>query len=268
MLMNLLASGNPLDHVVDHPLDLGLFTFFSRHVFMEIVAALILISGLSALGRRQRVAGLAAPKGCMNFVEAICEFLRTTILRPILHDETDRFVPYLWTAFFFVLMCNLLGLIPVVGATATGNIWTTGALATCTLLMIVVNGLRLNGRQFLAHFCPGPLWLAPLLVPVEILGLVAKIFALTVRLFANMVAGHILLAVLLSFILSAGQSLGAFSGFLIAIPCVLGSVAVNMLELFVAFLQAFVFTMLSGLFIAQAVVHHGDEEAGEHATEH
>ena len=99
-------------------------------------------------------------------------------------------------------MSNLFG--THLGGTATGNIWMTATLAVMTMVMMVVNGLRLGGKAYLAHFCPGPLWLAPLLVPVEIIGLIAKVFALAVRLFANMIAGHILLAVLLSFILAAG----------------------------------------------------------------
>jgi hypothetical protein len=90
------------------------------------------------------------------------------------------------------------------GGTATGNIWVTATLAIITMFMMIINGLRIGGKSYIAHFCPGPLWLAPLLVPVEIIGLIAKVFALAVRLFANMIAGHILLAVLLSFIMAAG----------------------------------------------------------------
>ena len=159
------------------------------------------------------------------------------------------------------------------GGTATGNIWVTGSLAVCTLLMMVINGLRLGGRHYLAHFSPGPIWLAPLLVPLELIGVVAKTFALTVRLFANMLAGHVLLAVLLGFIVNAMAKMGA-AGLGIAIPAVAGSVAINLLEVFVAFLQAFIFTFLTALFIGQSVVfHHGDEHDSHdhdhgHATAH
>ena len=177
------------------------------------------------------------------------------------------------------MFCNLLGLLPLepltrplvqaifpeahhgIGGSATGNIWVTGTLAGCTLVMIVVNGLRIGGVQYLAHFCPGPLWLAPLLVPVEIVGLVAKIFALTVRLFANMVAGHVLLAVLLGFIFVVGAK-SAAAGLGVGILIVAVSVAFYALEIFVAFLQAFIFTFLTALFIGQAVVfhNHGHDE--------
>jgi len=133
----------------------------------------------------------------------------------------------------------------------------------------VVNGLRLGGTHYLAHFCPGPLWLAPLLIPVEIIGTFAKTAALAIRLFANMLAGHVLLAVLLSFIFLSAHSMGTAGGLGIAVPVVIGSVAVNLLELFVAFLQAYIFTFLTTLFIGQSVVfHHGDEHHAEGAAAH
>jgi len=173
-----------------------------------------------------------------------------------------------------VLFINVLGLLPIepwtkmilgthhgIGGAATGNIWVTATLALVTLCMVVVNGLRFGGTAYLAHFCPGPLWLAPILIPVEIIGLVAKIFALAVRLFANMVAGHVLLAVLLSFIGMAAGALGNFGGLVIAVLVVGASVAFNFLELFVAFLQAFIFTFLTTLFIGMAVMVHHEEEA-------
>jgi F-type H+-transporting ATPase subunit a len=141
----------------------------------------------------------------------------------------------------------------------------TATLAIVTMFMMVVNGLRIGGKAYLAHFCPGPLWLAPLLVPVEIIGLIAKVFALAVRLFANMIAGHILLAVLLSFIMAAGAKSAGF-GLLIGVIVVSGSVAINLLELFVAFLQAFIFTFLTTLFIGMSIVLHHDDHGGQ--TEH
>src|ERR1041384_5964000 len=108
----------------------------------------------------------------------------------------------------------------------------TDTLAVTTMFMMIVNGLRIGGKAYVAHFCPGPIWMAPLLVPVEIIGLIAKVFALAVRLFANMIAGHILLAVLLSFIMTAGAISASF-GLGIGLIVVLGSVAINLLELFV-----------------------------------
>jgi len=214
------------------------------------------------------------PTGAANGLEAVCEYLRKEVAEPALHEHTDRFIKYIWSVFFFVLTVNILGLLPIpavsnllgthLGGTATGNIWMTATLALITMGMMVINGLRLGGKAYLAHFCPGPIWMAPLLVPVEIIGLVAKVFALAVRLFANMIAGHILLAVLLSFIMAAGaQSTGLGLG--VGVLVVSGSVAINFLELFVAFLQAFIFTFLTTLFIGMSVVlHHDDHHAGQH----
>jgi len=218
------------------------------------------------------------PTGSANALEAICDYLRKEVAEPALHEHTDRFIKYIWSVFFFVLTVNLLGLIPIpavsnlfgihIGGTATGNVWVTATLAVITMVMMVANGLRIGGKDYLAHFCPGPLWLAPLLIPVEIIGLFAKIFALAVRLFANMIAGHILLAVLLSFILAAG-TISASMGLGIAIPVVLASVAINLLELFVAFLQAFIFTFLTTLFIGMSVVfHHDGHDATAHGAGH
>ena len=212
------------------------------------------------------------PTGAANGLEAVCEYLRKEVAEPALHEHTDRFIKYIWSVFFFVLTVNILGLLPIpavsnlfgthLGGTATGNIWMTATLAIVTMVMMVINGLRLGGKAYLAHFCPGPIWMAPLLVPVEIIGLIAKVFALAVRLFANMIAGHILLAVLLSFIMAAGaKSTGLGLG--VGLLVVAGSVAINLLELFVAFLQAFIFTFLTTLFIGMSVVfHHDDHHAG------
>jgi F-type H+-transporting ATPase subunit a len=249
---------------------------------MLALAAVLLIAFVPMLVKRRRSkAGIEAmvPTGAANTLEAVCDYLRREVAQPVLLEHTDRFIKYIWSVFFFVLTVNVLGLLPIpvisklfgthLGGTATGNIWTTATLALVTMIMMVVNGLRLGGKSYLAHFCPGPVWLAPLLVPVEIIGLIAKIFALAVRLFANMIAGHILLAVLLSFILAAGTistGLGLGVGALV----VAGSVAINFLELFVAFLQAFIFTFLTTLFIAMSVVfHHDDHHAeGHHEAAH
>jgi F-type H+-transporting ATPase subunit a len=282
----LLTTGNPISHVTDTTVWApGGVTILSRHILMQLTAALLLVLIMPRLVRRMR-SEVEAPSGGLNGLEAICQYFREQVARPALGKHTDRFIPYIWSAFFFILFCNLLGLIPFAewsevifhhtyfGGTATGNIFTTGTLAVCTLLMIVVNGLRLQGTAFVAHFCPGPLWLAPLLVPVEIIGLLAKIFALAVRLFANMMAGHILLAVLLSFIGMAGVAMGFGLGYIgIGLASLFGSVAITLLEIFVAFLQAFIFTFLTTIFIGQAVniEHHGEEQreaSVEHAHAH
>ena len=152
----------------------------------------------------------------------------------------------------------------VLGGTSTGNIWVTAVLAVCTLFMIVYNGLKIHGMVFVKHFFMGPPGLNVFIAGLEVIGLLAKTFALAMRLFANMVAGHILLAVLLSFVGMSAKALGTGGAIAISIPVIAGSVAITFLELFVAFLQAFIFTFLSAMFIGQAVnIHHDHEE--EHA---
>lgn len=285
MLAFMMMAASPLEHVVQHPLvqadsPVGRITLLSDQIVMMIVAGLLLVLLVPALVRRRRGAdavGRLVPTGFANFVEAICEYLRKEVAQPNLGEHTDRFVKYIWSVFFFILTINLLGLLPVaavsslfglhLGGTATGNVWVTATLAILTMIMMVVNGLRLGGTHYLAHFNPGPLWLSWLLIPIEILGLIARVAALAIRLFANMIAGHVLLAVLVGLILSAGTALGAALGVGIAIPLVAASVAVTLLEVFVAFLQAFIFAFLTALFIGLSVVFHHDdhhEEAAAH----
>lgn len=282
-----MTESDPLSHIVQHPvvqkqLDAGLLTpegkitVFSDHISMILLAAFLLLLVMPRTFRRRKAANeidALVPSGFRNAIEAICVYFREEVARPALGKHTDRFVPYIWSVFFFVLTMNLLGIVPIaplaellhlphLGGTATANIWVTGAMAATSLIMIVVNGLRFGGRHYLAHFMPGPWWLAPILLPVEILGLFAKAFALAVRLFANMVAGHTLLAVLLGFVLSAfAGGYGMLN--LIALPVVLGSIAISMLEIFVAFLQAFVFTFLTAVFVGQSVLLHPDSHPEE-----
>ncbi|MGE0392694.1 MAG: F0F1 ATP synthase subunit A [Vicinamibacterales bacterium] len=278
---------SPLTHVVQHPLvqvpaDLGFLTpegkitVFSDQISMLALAGILLLALVPTIVKRRRkaagVEGLV-PTGGLNVIEFLCAYVRDDMARPVLGEHTDRFIKYIWSLFFFLLTVNLLGLIPIpavsslfgthLGGTATGNIWLTATLAVITLGMMVINGLRYGGKHYIAHFCPGPLVMAPLLVPVEIIGLIAKVFALAVRLFANMIAGHIMLAVLLSFIMMAGAS-SAGMGYGIGAIVVVSSVAINLLELFVAFLQAFIFTFLSVLFIGMSVNVHHEEHGDEH----
>lgn len=285
----LLASGGslgPLDHVLPHRLSDGggWLLYLTNQRLMMVLGALLLIIVLPLAVRRRRGTSevdALTPAGFGNFVESVCHYLRKEVAQPVLGTHTDRFIKYIWSVFFFILILNLLGLVPFdaamrlaasepvhIGGTATGNFWMTGALAFCTMVMMVVNGLRFGGKAYVAHFCPGPLIMAPLLVPVEIIGLIAKIFALTVRLFANMIAGHILLAVLMTFTALAWKA-GTLTGVGITGAVVLGSVAINLLELFVAFLQAFIFSFLTTLFIGMSVnVHHDDEHEHEHEHAH
>jgi F-type H+-transporting ATPase subunit a len=278
MLIAFMAD-NPLDHIVRHRMiQWNGFTLLDSHIVMLMLAAFVLMLFVPMWVRRRRgtdAVGSLVPAGAGNAIEAICAYLRDEVARPALGEYTDRFIKFIWTVFFFILTVNLMGLLPLggikllgahIGGTATANPWITGTMALITLGMVVVNGLRIGGKQFLAHFNPGPIWLSWLLIPIEVIGLLARIFALIVRLCANMIAGHVLLAVLLSFIFSAAAK-GIATGLGIAVPVVLGSVAITMLEIFVALLQAFIFTFLTTLFIGQAVVFHHEghhEEAQAH----
>ena len=283
---------NPLSHVVQHPIlersaDLGFLTpkgqvtVLSDQITALIAGAILLTLFLPILVRRRAGSdpiGKLVPTGFANFVETVCDYLRKNAYEPVLGEHTDRFVKYLWSVFFFILTLNLIGLLPIpaisglfglhLGGTATGNIWFTATMALLTLTMIIFNGLRFGGIHYIKHFCPGPLWLAPVLIPVEIVGLFAKAFSLSVRLFANMLAGHVLMGVLIGFILQIGTALGTGAGYAMAIPIVAVSVAISMLELFVAFLQAFIFSFLTALFIGMAVNVHHEGDHGEEAVAH
>lgn len=304
-MIPMLASGSPLDHVyqwtykrlaVDAPDSVmtpgGTITLLSNHIAMQIIAALVLLLLFPIIARASRTDNIVndlTPRGMKNAIEFLCGMIRDNIARPALGEYTDRFIPYIWTVFFYIFIINLLGLIPFepvtrgfihsifpdahhgIGGAATGNIWTTGTLAVCTLFMIVFNGLRINGMAFVKHFFQGPIFIAPLIAFLEVIGLFAKCFALTVRLFANMIAGHILLAVLLSFVGMSYAAMGAGFATGIGIVVVFVGTAFNLLELFVAFLQAFIFTFLTTMFIGQAVVihhEHHDDHDHEHGHEH
>jgi F-type H+-transporting ATPase subunit a len=232
----------------------------TKHVVMMwIASALLLLVVLGAVRKRALV-----PRGLYNFIEVLVAFVRNEIaVKNIGVKDADRFVPYLVTAFFFILFLNLFGLVPF-SATATANISVTVMMAVFTWLITQYAQVKAQGvGGYFAHLTGGvPKSLAPLwviMIPVEFLGLFTKPFALTVRLFANMVAGHFVILALLGLIFVISPWV-AFA----AVPMAL---AIFLLELFVAFVQAYIFTMLSSLFIGSVVAHHGHEEHG-HEEEH
>ena len=261
---------NPLEHVLDHPsLDLPFLGEVmlpkvagyqvTRFMVMELVAAVLLMVIVIPLTRH--VARHRISRGPFwNAFEALLLFIRDGVARPAIggHDA-DQYVPFLWTAFFFILFCNLLGMIPG-GASATGNINVTGVLALLTLGTVVVAGIRASGPvgfwlNLVPHLDVPPalkvvLW--PLMFVIEVSGLLIRHTVLAVRLFANMLAGHIVLAVILGFAIMAP---GYFK-YLVAPASVMGVVALSLLELLVAFLQAYIFTFLAALFIGSAAHPH------------
>ncbi|MEM1203523.1 MAG: F0F1 ATP synthase subunit A [Acidobacteriota bacterium] len=286
------AGSDPLGHVLPHPLKTieanlpwplnllapeGEITVLSDQIAMMIIAGFLLMIFFPLFARKRldtTETGRLVPAGFAGFLEAVCNYLREEVARPALGAHTDRFIKYIWSVFFFILSMNLIGLIPFasvtpkltgyyIGGTPTTNIFITGTLAFLTLFLMVWNGIRFGGKHYFAHFAPGPWWIAPLIVPVEIIGTFAKAAALALRLFAANTAGHILLAVLISLAAMAIEAMGVVSGMPVAIVVVLGGVVISMVEIFVAFLQAFIFTYLTALFIGMSVnVHH--DEAGAH----
>jgi len=177
------------------------------------------------------------------------DFVRIDIVKANIGHGYERFLPYLLTVFFFILTCNLLGLIPY-AATATSNISVTFTLAVFTFIIIQFTMFKEHGLGgWLAHLTGGTPWfLWIIMVPVEFLSMFIKPFALMVRLFANMTAGHVVIVTLIGLIF-------VFKSWFVAPAAVAVTLAMYGLELFVAFMQAYIFTMLSSLFIGMAAAH-------------
>ncbi|MBN1206376.1 MAG: F0F1 ATP synthase subunit A [Myxococcaceae bacterium] len=251
------------DHGETHPgllagcLDLSI----TKHTVMMFLAALLLVGSLLIWSNRDK--SKLVPRGVgANLFEMLVVFVRDELaVKNIGKEEAPRYTPYLLTVFFFILFMNMLGLFPWM-ATATGNVAVTAALALCTFVLTQIAGIRAAGLGgYLAHLTGGVHWLLwPIMIPVEILGLFTKPFALTMRLFANMLAGHIVIFFLLGLIFMMGSAAVG----IVAVPFAMG---IYFLELFVAFVQAYVFTLLSALFIGMSVAmgHHHDHG---HAEEH
>ena len=273
-----LAEASPTEHIQDHWHHLGKVPFISNHIIMMAVAALFMLIVFLPMAKRYRQNKELVPTGRSNFFEAIMLYMRDEVARPVLGHATDVYMPLLWTLFFFILFCNLLGLLPLepltgwtgvaVYGTATANIYVTGALALVSFGLIQYAGIKANGvGGYLHHFLGGAPWyMAFILVPVEIMGAIIKPVALAIRLMANMTGGHMLLAILTILAVGALEKLGPVGGGGISVIVILGSAAIMILELFVAFLQAYIFTFLTALFIGLLVVHeeHDESHHGDH----
>jgi len=255
-------TGNAAIDMIVEPLDLKLTKFMVLETVVAIICCLLFVR----LAMQMRGGG--RPKGRLwNLLESILLFIRDEVARPSIgKQDADRFLPFLWTLFFFVLGCNLLGMLPWLGS-ATGALATTGALAMMTFLMVTGSGMAKLGvigfwKAQVPHMdLPGPLaiFLLPMIFFIEVMGLFIKHFVLAVRLLANMMAGHVVLAVLLAFIGAIGLTVKSYYDPLfigVSVASVFGCVALSLLELFVAFLQAYIFTFLSALFIGAAVHPH------------
>lgn len=294
---NVLAADNPLLHVIDQPIwEKGGIWIVSNATLMLVLSGVVAVIGLVAAAKRihtgqtrtiddYRTQGIWA-----NLVETVCVYLRNEVFRPVLGKDTDKFTPLLWTMFWFILICNFFGLVPLkdltggllgmnhghgYGGTATQSIFVTAALALISFVLINGVALARDPVGYFKHLTGGaPAYIWPILVPVEILGIFVKPFALCMRLFANMTGGHVVVAVMLMFIKmmvdatwgkGGGMTALGLGGAVLPFVAMIG---IYFLEIVVAVIQAFVFTFLTCLFLGQ-LLHH-DEELGhekEHADE-
>jgi F-type H+-transporting ATPase subunit a len=226
----------------------------TKHVVFLWIAALIVVFFAVTAARKNRKK--MVPTGFGNLIEVVIVFIRDEIVLANMGKAGLKYLPYLLTTFFFILIMNLFGLIPY-GATATGNVSVTAGLAGIAFIMIQISAIRAQGfGQYLMHLTGGVHWsLWLLMIPIEILGLFTKPFALCIRLFANMTGGHIVIVSLFGLIF-------LFRSYLIAPASIAFVLGINLLELFVAVLQAYIFTMLTSLFMGLGIQagHHGHEE--------
>jgi F-type H+-transporting ATPase subunit a len=242
-------------HIGGRVIDLGP----TKHVVFLLLSAVIVAALLLLTARAhvRQTETLGRPKGFAAGLEAVILYLRNDIFLPVLGGHGgERYIPFVMTLFFFVVFCNLFGLVPY-GSTATGNISVTATLALITFIVVEVAGMRALGKGYLGTIIYWPhdmplamkLPLSLIMTPVEIIGKFTKPFALTIRLFANMIAGHVIILALIGLIFMFG-----FAVALAAIPMAL---FIMFLEILIAFIQAFVFSLLASVFIGQIrAAHH------------
>ncbi len=224
----------------------GMDISITKHVVFMWIAFVVLVITLLYVAKSYKKS--LVPRGVTNLSEVLIVFVRDEIAKPTIGKGFERFLPYLLTVFFFILTCNFLGLLPY-GATATSNISVTATLATISFFVIQIGGMMKNGvfgyfKGLVPHGIP--MWLLPIMIVVEILGLFTKPFALAVRLFANMTAGHVVILALLGLIF-------ILHTYVVVPVSVSFALFIFLLEILVALLQAYIFTMLSSLFIGMAV---------------
>jgi len=230
----------------------------TKHVVFLFLSALLtaLLLLLTARAHRAHTHAIGRPKGFAAGLEGVIVYLRNEIYMPVLGHGGGRFVPFCMSLFFFIAFCNLFGLVPY-GSTATGNVAVTATLAIITFIMVEVAGMRALGRGYISTIVYWPhdmgfvtkSLLTLVMTPVEIIGKFTKPFALTIRLFANMIAGHVIILSLIGLIFLFGSYV-AFG----ALPMAL---FIMVLEILVAFIQAFIFSLLAAVFIGQIrTAHH------------
>jgi len=245
------------------PLDLSITKNIASMFFGVFIILLIFLS----MGKAYRKNPVSAPKGLQSWFEPVVIFIRDDVIKPSIGPKYERYTPYLLTLFFFIWINNMLGLIPIppAGANLTGNIAVTMVLAVFTFIITNVSG----SRDYWKHIfnTPGvPWWLklpVPIIPLVEALGVITKPVILMIRLFANITAGHIMvMAFILLIYIFAEMSAGLAYG--ISLISILFNVFLTFLELLVAFIQAFIFTFLSSIYVGLAVADHHEEHQKEH----
>src|SRR6476469_930886 len=224
----------------------------TKHVVMLWVAAFISLTLMLIATRAHHKAtasGAPAKGGLANGLEAMVLYIRQEVILPNVGHHGDGYVPFCLTIFFFILFANLLGLIPY-GSTATGNISVTAMLALISFVVVEIAGMKALGKNYINTIVFWPhdmslgmkLFISPILTPIELIGKFTKPFALAIRLFANMISGHVVLLALISLIFTFATWI------LVPLPIAM-ALGISLLELFVAFLQAFIFMLLSSVFI-------------------
>jgi len=282
------VANSGLDHPLIHlPTIAGIDFSVTKHVFMLWVVAILVFVVVTTVIRRYLRQDRLVPSGLMGALEVVVEFIRDVVVRPSIGDKwLKAWLPLLLTLFLFILTANMIGLVPVFetlglldrwvlhsgpdsflarllhgGSTATSNFNVTAALAVISFFTIIVAGSRAHGAvQHWKNLIPhgvSPV-LAVALIPIEILGMLVRPFALTMRLAANMTGGHIAILAILSFVFifteMAGQFVGMGIGVAFSVPL---AVAISALEIIVVLVQAYVFTLLTAVFIGMAIhAHH------------
>ncbi|MEM6260597.1 MAG: F0F1 ATP synthase subunit A [Planctomycetota bacterium] len=299
----LIAAGKtPLEKVLPQYIELPGGIPISNHLVMLLVAVIIvavlakwMAGKINPVGKTQ-AADFVTRGRFAQLIETLCEFIYLFVAKPQLKHLTDKYIPYIWTIFFVTLTCNLLGLIPIpyilqlvtlpflgiegsygmkfFGGTATSNLAVNVPLALVSFVAIIYIGVKETGaKHFVNHFNPlgwddkGLLPIGIMVFFIEWLGLFIKAGVLALRLFGTMFAGHLVLYVLIDLIFQAADALGAASAYAVGVPMVILSVGIFLLEIFVAFLQAFIFTFLTTLFIAMTAVSHDHHDEHEHEAE-
>ena len=244
-----------------HPIHIGPLTLDlspTKHVVMLFVAAILCAATLStaAQAHKRHHHAVGRPRGFAAGIESMVLYIRNEVILPNVGHHGEGYVPFLLTMFFFILFANVLGLIPY-GATATGNIAVTATLALISFVTIELAGMRTLGKGYINTIVfwphdmalPMKLGLTLVLTPVELIGKFTKPFALAIRLFANMTAGHVIVLALIGIIFT-------FESWIVApFPFVM-ALAIMLLEVLVAFIQAYIFTMLTAVFIGQIRESH------------